>query len=452
MATPAVAAQHAAAPPIPTAPGALPLLGHLPHLVRNPLRYLETLPAHGDLVALRLGRKNIVVVCDPKLTHQVLVLDNVYDKGGPLFDAARRRIPHAVGIVPHGEHRRLRRMMQPSFHHSRMAGYGAIMTAQIDAATSAWHEGQSIDVVAEMMKITTRVVTSAMFSAAVTGDALAQMIDDSIEMLSGLMRDTALPGPLRRLAPGNRRYEQAVARLRQAMLDIIVQRRAEGTDHGDLLSALLEGSVEESGDQMSNDEIIDQLVLFVLAGVDSTAQTVSWSLYELSRHPEIEAALHDEVDRTLGSGPARHEHLAGLELTGRIITEILRLHVPSWMFTRYTTTDTELGGYRIPKGTDVVYSPYIIGLRPQTFADPDLFDPDRWLPDQASAVPREGYIPFGGGARKCIGNDFAVMEDTMMLATIASRWSLEAVPGNKIGTSRGIVQRPQGLRLRAVAR
>lgn len=450
MAMPPAAASTARA--IPTAPGAVPLLGHLPHLIRNPLRYMETLPAHGDLVALRLGRKRVVVVCDPQLTHQVLVLDNVYDKGGPLFDAARRRIPHAVGIVPHGEHRRLRRMMQPSFHHGRMAGYGAIMTEQIDAATAAWRPEQPIDVVAEMMKITTRVVTSAMFSASVSGDALAAMIDDSIEMLSGLMRDTALPGPLRRAAPGNRRYERAVARLRASMLEIVLERRADARDRGDLLSALLGGSIEESGERMTNDEVIDQLVLFVLAGVDSTAQTVSWSLYELSRHPEIEAALHTEVDAVLDGGVARHEHLGGLDLTGRIISEILRLHVPSWMFTRYTTTDTELGGYPIPAGTDVVYSPYIIGLRPETFAHADRFDPDRWLPAQAGAVPREGYIPFGGGARKCIGQDFAVLEDTLMLATIAARWKLHALPDTRIGVSRGIVQRPQGLHLKVTAR
>lgn len=441
---------------IPVAPGAVPLLGHLPRLMRDPLKYFDTLAAHGGLLTLRLGRKRVLVVCDPVLTHRVLMEDEVFDKGGPLFDAARRLMPTAVGFVPHRRHRRLRRLMQPTFARGRLTGYGEIMTEQITAIVAGWPAGRELDVVAEMMAITGRVLAASMFSGSLSERTLRELVEDSIAMTRGLVREMALPAPLMRLpTPGNRRYRRAVTRLRRAMLELVAERRAEGAagiEHGDLVSALLAGTADGGGDRLCDEEIVDQLVLFVIAGVDTTAQTVSWALHELSRHPGIEASLQAEVDEVLAGRPATYDDLPRFEVAARILSEVLRLHSPSWMFTRQTTEDTELGGHRIPAGTDMLYSPYIIGHRARTYRDPERFDPDRWLPERAAGVGREEYIPFGAGARKCIGDQFAFVEETLILATVAARWRLETVPGNRIRTSRTIVNTPHGLRLRAVAR
>jgi len=439
---------------IPVAPGALPLLGHLPRLARNPLRYLDTLAEHGGLLTLRLGRKNMLVVCDPALTHQVLVADDVFDKGGPFFEAAEKLMPTALGFVPHDRHRRLRKLMQPSFTRGRLSGYGEIMTEEITAAMAKWRDGQEFDVVSELMAVTGRVLTATIFSSSVSEQTLREIVSDSYELTRGLLVDTALPAPLGWLTPGYGRYRRGVARLRETTQKLITERRAEGDaalEHRDLLSALLAGG-EDGGDAFSDSELVDQLSFMLVAGTETTAQTVSWVLYELSKRPEVQEQLQAEVDEVLGGRPATYDDVPRLELTNRLLSEVLRFYSPSWLFTRVTTADTELGGHRIPAGTDVLYSPYIIDRAPQAHPEARSFDPDRWQPKRAECMQREGYIPFGTGARKCIGDQFSLVESALILATIAAKWRLEPVPGNRLRTSRKIVNTPYGLKLRAVAR
>lgn len=442
---------------IPTAPGAVPLLGHLPRLIRDPMGYLDTLAEHGGLLTVRLGPKKMVVVCDPTLTHEVLVKDDVFDKGGPLFEAGMRPLPSSVGMVPHRRHRRLRRLMQPSFTRVRIAGYGEIMSERITAAVAAWQDGQELDVNAEIETITSQVLLATIFSSSLSESTLQQITADGVELLGGIMADTLKPALLRWLpTPGNRRYRKAVARLRETMRTLIAERRAEGESglrHADALSALLASADDDGADRLSESELVDQVVTLMVAGTEATAQTVAWALYELSRRPELAAALHAEVDEVLGGRPATYDDIPRLERTGRILTESLRFYSPSWIFTRRTNTDTELGGHRIPAGMDVVYSPYLINRAPLAHEEPLRFDPDRWRPERAERVHRYGYIPFGTGARKCLGDQYAMTEATLILAAIASRWSLAAVPGNRIRPNLiSMTVGPDRLRLRVAAR
>jgi pentalenene oxygenase len=330
------------------------------------------------------------------------------------------------------------------------------MTEQIHAAVASWREGQVLDVIAEMGALAGRVLVATMFSSSIPERTLLEITADSNELIRGIMVDATTPALLRGLpTPGNRRYRRAVARLRQTMLALVAERRAEGaagTRRGDVLSALL-ARTEDEEDRLTEAELVDQLVFLMVAGTESTAQTVAWALLELSRRPEVEAALHAEADEVLAGRPATFDDIARLELTGRIITEVLRFYSPSWIFTRQTSIETELGGHRIPAGTDVIYSPYLIDRTPLAHEQPRSFDPDRWRPDRAARMPREGYIPFGTGARKCIGDQYSMVEATLVLATIAARWRLAAVPGNRIRPSgRSIAVAPHGLKLRVTAR
>ncbi|HWG25252.1 cytochrome P450 [Actinospica sp.] len=438
---------------IPLAPGAVPLLGHLPRLARDPLTYLDTLSAYGGLLTLKLGGKKMVVVCDPMLTHQVLVADDVYDKGGPFFEAAEKLMPTAMGFAPHRKHRRLRKLMQPSFTRGRLSGYGEIMTDEITGAMAKWRDGQELDVVPELMAVTGRVLTATIFSSSVSEETLREIMADSLELTRGLLVDTALPAPFGWLTPGYGRYRKAVARLRETTQRLITERKAEGNalEHGDLLSALLAGDSED-GDAFSDSELVDQLSFMLVAGTETTAQTVSWVLYELSRRPEVQAQLQREVDEVLGGRPATYDDVPQLAVANRLLSEVLRLYSPSWLFTRVTTADTELGGHKIPAGTDVLYSPYIINREPKAHEQARSFDPDRWQPERAECMHKEGYIPFGTGARKCIGDQFSLVESALILATIAAKWNLEPVPGNQLRTSRKIVNTPAGLKLRVAAR
>lgn len=417
---------------IPTASRALPLIGHVVPLLRDPLAFLNALPALGDLVRIRIGPLSMIVICDPELTRQALLDDRTFDKGGPLYDRLREVIGDGVVSCRHQAHRRLRRLSQPAFHQARLPDYARSMTACVQETTDSWTPGQVLDVPAEMMRTSSRIITATLFSDTLPSTAHGRLVDDVTTVVKSLYQRMFLIPPLDRLpTPGNRAHVAARARLHDTVQRIIAQRRADGADHGDLLSALLTAhDPEDDRPGMSGAEISDTIVSFVLAGIESTAATLSSALDLVARHPEVEQRLHAEVDSVLGGAPATYEDLPRLELTERVITETLRLRPPGWFFTRVVTADTDLGGYRLPAGTSVAYSPYLIHHRPDLHHAPEAFTPDRWAAPHPQP-PRHAFLPFAAGARKCIGDSFSMIEATLALATIAARWRLEPTPTHR---------------------
>ncbi|MFC8955042.1 cytochrome P450 [Streptomyces sp. NPDC057101] len=411
---------------IPTAPRALPLVGHVVPLLRDPLAFLNSLPAHGELVRIRLGPLSVVVICDPELTRRALLDDRVFDKGGPLYDRLREVIGVGVVSCPHQAHRRLRRLSQPAFHQARLPDYAQAMTACVQETTDSWSPGQIIDVPAEMMATSSRIITATLFSDTLPSTAHGRLVDDVTTVVKSLYQRMFLIPPLDRLpTPGNRAHLAARARLHDTVERVIARRRADGADYGDLLSALVAAhDPEDDRPCMTGAEISDTIVSFILAGIESTAATLSSALDLLARHPDVEQGVHAEVDAVLDGAPATYADLPRLALTERVITETLRLRPPGWFFTRVVTADTHLGGYLLPAGTSVAYSPYLIHHRPDLHHDPETFAPDRWASTLAQP-PRHAFLPFAAGARKCIGDSFSMIEATLALATIASRWRLE---------------------------
>ncbi|HEY0454256.1 cytochrome P450, partial [Actinophytocola sp.] len=337
---------------IPTARGALPLVGHgLPMLRRAP-EFLAELAAQGDLVRIRIGPAPAVMVCDPELTHQVLRDDKTYDKGGPFISVVRDIAGDNLVGCPHSQHRRQRRLLQPAFQQNRFPEYAKTMSAEIAERVDAWHEGEVLDVPAQMAMLTTNVLTSTMFSDTLTEAELRQSKRDLDTIMDSVLTRMLMAGPLRRLPiPANRRFERARARIRRTVLGIVATRRAEGGDRGDLLSALLSAhDTESSGAHqvLSDAEIANQMMTFHIAGTETIAITLTWALHLVAAHPDIERRLHDEVDTVLAGRTATHDDLSRLELTNRIVTETLRIRAPVWLLTRKVTTDTRLGGYHLP--------------------------------------------------------------------------------------------------------
>ncbi|WP_051892636.1 cytochrome P450 [Streptomyces erythrochromogenes] len=442
---------------IPTAPGALPLLGHVLPLLRDPLGFLTRLAGHGEVVQLRLGPLPVIAVCDPGLTGQVLRDDRTFDKGGPVFDRGREVVGNGLVSCPHADHRRQRRLLQPAFHPTRLPGYAQAATARAAEVTGSWQNGQILDVVPAMQELIAGITTDTLFPTTAPPDVLARALADLNTIVHSLSVQMATPPPLNRLpTPGNRRYHRARARLPRTLHRLVTQRRATGTDHGDLLSMLLTARDPDSGpagQTLTDAEITDQIITFFLAATETTASALASALYLLGQHPEIEARLHTEVDSVLEGRPATHADLPRLELTGRILTETLRLWPPVSFLTRRCTADTRLGPYRIPAGKTVVYSPYLIHHQADLYPDPDRFDPDRWAPDNPAPPRRDMFLPFAGGARKCIGDRFATNTATLILATIATRWRLQLLPGARVRpTLNGPALSPGGLRMRTQAR
>nr|WP_138968800.1 cytochrome P450 [Streptomyces sp. YIM 121038] len=445
-------------------PQAWPLAGHLLRLVRDPLAFLRSLPACGDLARVRLGPWQVIVVCDPALTRQLLLDDQTFDKGGPLVDRAREFMGNGLATCPHRDHRRQRRQLQPAFHPARQSGHARVMADHITAIVGAWQGGEELDPVTEMHTLTARVLVATMFGTALPATTVNRLIDDLTTVMNGLGRRMLMPPLVNKLPlPGNRRFERARQRLRHTLTQAIAASVSAGTGYGDLLSILvrladsatpspqgLPGPTDASPDA---EGLIDQIVSFFVAGVETVATTLAWALHLLANHPDVLARLHTEVDTVLdGRTAAAFDDLPRLKLTGRILTETLRLYPPAWMLTRTTAMDTDFAGHHIPAGTTVAISPYLLHHRADLFPNAEVFDPDRWDPQTATPPPRDAWVAFGGGARKCIGVTFAMTQGTLVLATIAAHWNFRPIPGRTVSAAPRGTLTPRGLRLHLSAR
>lgn len=415
-----------------TASGMFPFLGCGIALLRRPLEFLRSLPAHGDLVEIRLGLQRAWVVCHPELVQRMLRDTRTFDKGGPLYDRLRALMGDGVVTCPAAEHRRQRRLVQPAFRPSRVAGHTELMAEEAESLCHGWWAGQQVGVSADMLALTTRVISRVLFSDSLDAATTAEIRRCLAVVVRGLFVRTVIPiDALFRLpTPANRRYRHAVGRV-HAIVDAAIAERRRGAPRDDLLGTLLaatRGDGEEAS--VTDREVRDQLVSLLLTGAESTALCLTSVFSLLARHPEAERRLHAEVDAVLAGrrrpGPA---DLPRLVYTRSVVTETLRHWPPGWLFTRVTTRETDFAGCRLPRGSTVVYSPYLLHHDPVSFPDPDRFLPERWLPGQDAGASHGAMIPFAAGSRTCLGDTFSMAEATVTLATVAARWRLRHLPG-----------------------
>ncbi|MGW1145308.1 cytochrome P450 [Streptomyces sp. NPDC002454] len=440
-------------PTVPTAPGSLPLLGHALPLARAPLAFLTRLPALGDLVRVRIGPRSVIVVCDPELTRHVLLNDRVYDKGGPLRERGRELLGNGLITCSHADHRRQRRQCQPSFHPARLPAYALRFTDTARTAVDDWRPGQVLDVVPTMMALTVRTALTTMFATPPPARAARTLTEDITTVVEGVLRRALTPAALRHLpGPERRRYDRARTRLRTALAELVTARRADPAPHDDLLHALLHPGGPDGAPDVpppTDREAVDQLLTFLVAGVETTAGALAWAWYLLARHPRIEHRVHRELDTVLAGAPPTLADVPALTTTGHVLTEALRLYPPLWLMTREVTEDTVLGTVPLPRGTVLGISPYLVHRRPDRYPEPDRFDPDRWLDARPD---RTAYLPFGSGARKCIGDRFGTVQATVVLATIATRWRLEPTDPRPPRPSALSTLTPRGLHMRITDR
>jgi len=431
------------------APGALPLIGHALSFGRRPLSFLASLPAHGDLVEIRIGPRPVYVVCDPGLVRRVLHDSRTFDKGGPLMDKARQVVGNGLVTSASEPHSRDRVLVQPAFHRQRIVGYAAVMVQQISEVMSTWQDGQVVAVDELMSETAIRIIAHTMFAADIGAQAAAEVRRSTAVLSAGTFRRTISPTVLLDKVPtrSNRRFEVARGRLDRVIRQIIEAYRRDGLDHADLLSMLL-AARDDNGDTLTDEEIRDQVITFTLAGSETTAHLLTWAFHLLGQHPQTRDRLCAEVDTVLDGRQPTYNDLPKLEVTGRILTETMRLYPPVWMSTREVTTKTELAGRVLHPGDTLLYSPYLIHRRADLYPDPDHFDPDRWLPERRATRPAGSYIPFAVGTRRCIGDVFATVEATLVLACVAARWHLQPIPGVPVRPTPRATLRPNTLPMR----
>lgn len=439
----------------PVAPGRLPLLGHTMSLLDRPFGFLSSLRAHGEVVRIYLGPLPVHVVTTPELAWQVLATDaHKFDKG-MVFDKIRPLFGNGLLNSAGDFHRRQRRLVQPAFHRAQIAGYVQTMARAAAELVESWRPGDVVAVDNRMENLALGIVARALFSTELGRHAIVEAERSMPIVAKYVMMRAFSPTLLERLPiPANRRFDEAAARFRRVVADVIAAARAEGTDHGDVLSMLLQARDEDTGEGMSDEQVHDEVVTILTAGAETTAVALAWLFHELGQHPEIERRVHAEIDDVLGGRPAGDlslDDLPKLEYTERVISEVLRKY-PLLILMRRARTDIDLGGIRIPPGTEVALSQFAIHHDPRLYPEPARFDPDRWLPDRAAKLPNGAFIPFGAGVHHCPGHSFARTEIAIVAATVAARWRLVPVAGKPVHPKLTTTTRPNRLPMITMSR
>lgn len=448
-------AESRSEPPMP--PGNF-LLGHAGHMLRHPTDFLlEAHRQYGDAIRIRAGRRPAFVLFHPEHVYHVLVKSREnFTKQARGYHKLRKIVGNGL-VTSEGDFwLRQRRLAQPAFTPQRLAGFAAAMVAAADEMGSAWEEpsrlNRPVNVAAEMMRLTLRIVGETLLGTDVSGEA-----NDVGAALSLVLDETSRrihsPWDFNERVPTkkNRRFHQALERLNGAVHRIIDERRRESANDDDLLSMLM-AARDENGSRMTDQQLRDEVMTFFLAGHETTAVALSWTWYLLSKHVDVRRRVEDEVDRLLCGRLPSIDDVPRLTYTKQVVQESMRLYPPVWGLARMTAQDDRVGNLVIPAGSPVLLIQYVTHRHRDFWDNPEGFDPDRFLPDQVEKRHPYAYFPFGAGPRICIGNHFAMIEAVLIVAAVASRWRLNLVPGAPVVPQPRVTLRPKNGLLMTIQR
>ena len=406
---------------------------------------------HGDIVRFRFGYVTAHLVSHPDYVKRVLQdRHQHYGRRTRGFQALREVLGESL-LTTHGDYwLRQRRISQPAFHKQRVDSFAKMMADCAEATVERWADhartGRAFDASAEMMRLTLRIIGLSMFGIDLDDEsgAIGRALPVALEYAIHRTMTLVWVPPVIPTAK-NREFRAALATLNKVVLDTVSQRRASGSrgavDHKDLLGMLLEARDEETGERMSDEQIRNELLTFLLAGHETTAMTLSWAIALLGRNPAVRRRLVEEA-RSVATGEITQETLRRAPYCRAVIDEALRLFPPAWIIARSADEPDEIGGYDIPKRSVVLASPFVVHRHPRYWRDPEGFDPERFLVEDPDR-PRYAYFPFGGGPHQCIGMGFALLEAQIILLAIARRYDLELVPGARLQPEPLITLRPK---------
>ncbi|MEO7096741.1 MAG: cytochrome P450 [Polyangiales bacterium] len=393
-------------------------------------------PGAGNGPADPGDEKGLFVFKHPDHLREVLVTRaSSFGKDHTAFRSLSQVLGEGLLTTDGDQWKRQRRMVAPAFAPARLAGYARVMTEESLRTVRDWRDDQVIDLGAEMTSLTLRVVSRALFGHDSTGDT-ASVAHAMSTFQDWLTRPDVFP---RAISPQRRAIARSIETLDRIIYGLIEKRRAHaagktGNDALPDLLGLLVTAVDEEGDggTMSEREVRDQLVTLFLAGHETTSHALTWTIYLLSQHPEATAKLHDELGTVLGGRAAEYDDLPKLPWTGQVFDEAMRLYPPVYSLARRATEDTEIGGYAVRAGSEVMLWTYFTQRDARFFPEPEAFRPERFAPGEEAKLPRMAYLPFGGGPRACIGKAFATMEGRLLLANLVQRFSFELVKGQRV--------------------
>lgn len=446
--------------PRPPAPPSLPFIGNYFALKNNSLEFLRGAARdHGDVVRVEFLTQVFYLISSPEFIERILLTENQWvmkDYGEQML---RKTFLGTGLLTAEGEeHKQMRKMASPAFSRSRIMGYGEAMANIAAEEFAAWKTGEIRDVHHDLSHLAQRIVARTLFDSDGSDNTL--VIGEIMTEIMPVIALRNFAEIIMQLPFGMKeRVDRNVQKLDTIIYGIIDEHIAGGIDRGDFLSMLIAGKrarwQEGQGDSRAEwkptseerQRLRDEALTIYLAGFETTANAMTWTLHLLAEHPDKQQKMYEEIHAVLGDKPPQAEDAQRLPYTRAVISESMRLFPPAWVIGRVLMKDFQFGEYTLPKGAEVWMSQYVMHRDPRYFAEPDDFLPERWLkPDFAPS--RYVYFPFSAGPRNCIGEQFAWLEATIVLATAISRFTFTGI-GEKVQTEPLVTLRPKGgLRLR----
>ena len=419
---------------------------------RTPLEFLlKCNREDGDIVSLSIGSAKSYIFNHPNLVDEVLSKQNQ----NCIKDISYRALEDVFGdglLLSHGDSWKYhRRLMQSAFNSDRLSNYATQVVADTDLMLENWRLGEIRDVHREMSLLTAKIIMQAMFGvdATETAEKIVKAVDEIMQQYSHQAETLyLLPSWLPTFR--NWRANEAKKRLNEIVEGVVEQRKQQTKD--DILSTMLTAE-DEAGNKLSNKELCDEVTTLLLAGYDTTANALTWTLMLLAQNPEVEAKLVAEVQSVLNNRPPTIHDLPQLPYTKMVLKESMRLYPPAWILGRELISDCKIGGYDFNRGTVIYFSQWAVHRDARWFDRPEQFDPDRWADNLEQRLPRCAYFPFGAGARVCIGKAFSMMEAKLILAMIIQKFHFALVSDLPIELLPSFTLRPkQGIKMAIASR
>jgi cytochrome P450 len=436
---------------LPPGPPGWPVLGNIPMPGADWLAGFERAARNfGDVVYFQFLHVPMILLVHPETIESVLLTNPANFFKSRDYRALAKVLGNGL-LTSEGETwRAQRKMLQPAFRRESILSYAPVMIDCAERMLARWSDGEMRDLHHEMMALTLDVVGKALFGT----DVLQSVSRVGVALETAMRQFTRVAGwafllPENFPVPGTWRMRRATRQLDEVIYGVIRERRAGlqetgGANSSDLLATLLEIR-DDDGRPLSDLQLRDTVMTVFLAGHETTAIALSWTWYLLATNPEVESKLHVELKEALGGRAPTAEDLPRLPYTEMVIKESMRLYPPAWGIGRNSREEFEAGGYRLPARTNIFVLQWVTQRDPRWYSDPERFIPERWAEDpvRAGKVPRFAYFPFGGGPRVCIGAGLAMMETTLLLATIAQRYRFALVPEHPIELFPSVTLRPR---------
>jgi cytochrome P450 len=449
---------------------------------------------YGDISHFKFGRQHVYLVNNPQYIENILIRDHQNFIKSRGLQVSKRILGEGL-VTSEGEyHDKQRRIIQPAFHLNRVKNYGHMMVDYAERISERWQDKMVIDIHSEMMHITSAIIAKSVLGSNIV-DIESHKVNNalltSMEYLNRILMPFGELIEKMPLLPINKDFRSAKNTLDSIVYRMIkehrdstgIEKKPKGDKkdddnnndknvnlhrNHDLLHTLMEAQDQEAGiKQMSDIQLRDEVMTIFLAGHETTATALTWTFYLLSRHPDVERRVYEELcsvlrdknndDNDLNQSkdctPTLRlptiEDISKLEYTEKVLRESMRLYPPAWTLGRQALTDYVIDKYVIPSGSIILMSQYVMHHNARYFPNPEVFDPDRWTKEFKSVLPRFSYFPFGGGIRGCVGEPFAWIEGILVIATVYRKWKMHHDPEHKVELKPLITLRPKyGMRMK----